>query len=135
VLFLRLPASGHFASDLLPGFLLVAIALGLAFVGDFIASTAGTSPNDAGLASGLINTSQQIGGAIGLAVTTTVAATRTAAPAANRPSARRGADQRVPRRIRRHRRPRDRRCPGGGHPYTPNPAGRRDATFRFADFF
>ena len=78
-LFLRLPASGHLASDLLPGFLLVAIALGLAFVGDFIASTAGTSPNDAGLASGLINTSQQIGGAIGLAVTTTIAATRTTA--------------------------------------------------------
>jgi hypothetical protein len=55
--------------------------------------------------------------------------------AASRPPARRGADQRVPRRIRRHRHPRDRRCPGGGHPYTPNPAGQRGATFRFADFF
>jgi predicted MFS family arabinose efflux permease len=79
VLFLRLPVSGSFATDLLPGFVVVAVALGLAFVGDFIASTAGTSPNDAGLASGLINTSQQIGGAIGLAVTTTIAATRTGA--------------------------------------------------------
>jgi len=79
LLFLRLPVSGGFAANLLPGFLIVAAALGLAFVGDFIASTSGTSPNDAGLASGLINTSQQIGGAIGLAVTTTIAATRTAA--------------------------------------------------------
>jgi len=89
LLFLRLPVSGGFAANLLPGFLVVAAALGLAFVGDFIASTTGTSPNDAGLASGLINTSQQIGGAIGLAVTTTIAATRTAAllHAGDRPAA------------------------------------------------
>ena len=79
VLFIRLPAAGHFPADLLPGFLIVAAALGLAFVGDLIASATGVRPADAGLASGLINTSQQIGGAIGLAVTTTVAAARTAA--------------------------------------------------------
>ena len=78
VLFARLPAAGHFTADLLPGFVLVAAALGLAFVGDVIASTAGVTPADAGLASGLINASQQIGGAVGLAVTTTVAAARTA---------------------------------------------------------
>jgi MFS family permease len=78
-LFLRLPVSGGFAANLLRGFLVVAVALGLAYVGDFIASAAGTSPDDAGLASGLINTSQQVGGAIGLAVTTTVAASHTAA--------------------------------------------------------
>jgi hypothetical protein len=57
----------------------VAVALGLAFVGDLIASATDVGPADAGLASGLINTSQQIGGAVGLAVTTTVAAARTAA--------------------------------------------------------
>jgi len=57
---------------------LVAAALGLAFVGDLIAATAGVTPADAGLASGLMNTSQQIGGAIGLAATS-VAAARTAA--------------------------------------------------------
>jgi EmrB/QacA subfamily drug resistance transporter len=79
VLFARLPVAGHFTGDLLPGFVVVAAAMGLAFVGDVIASTAGVKPADAGLASGLINASQQIGGAIGLAVATSVAATRTAA--------------------------------------------------------
>ena len=79
VLFARLPAAGHFTAGLLPGFVVVAAALGLAFVGDVIASTGGIKPADAGLASGLINASQQIGGAIGLAVATSVAAARTAA--------------------------------------------------------
>jgi len=79
ILFLRLPTAGSYATHLLPGFALVAVALGMAFVGDFVASATGVSPADAGLASGLINTSQQIGGAIGLAVTTTIATARTTA--------------------------------------------------------
>ncbi len=79
VLFIRLPATGSFTTDLLPGFLVVVAALGLAFVGEVIASATDVRPGDMGLASGLINTSQQIGGAIGLAVTTTVAAARAAA--------------------------------------------------------
>ena len=78
VLFTRLPAAGSYTAHLLPGFLIVAAALGLAFVGDLVASATGVRPGDAGLASGLINTSQQIGGAVGLAVTTTIAAARTA---------------------------------------------------------
>jgi EmrB/QacA subfamily drug resistance transporter len=79
LLFFRVPAAGTYTADLLPGFLIVAAALGLAFVGDLIASAIGVRSADAGLASGLINTSQQIGGAVGLAVTTTVAAARTSA--------------------------------------------------------
>jgi predicted MFS family arabinose efflux permease len=78
LLFIRLPAAGSYTTDLLPGFVIVAAALGLAFVGDLIASATDVRPADAGLASRLINTSQQIGGAVGLAVTTTVAAARTA---------------------------------------------------------
>src|SRR5262249_15945097 len=78
-LVIRLPVAGSYAAHLLPGFVLVAAALGVAFVGDFIASTTGVESADARMASGLINTSQQIGGAIGLAVTTTIAASRTAA--------------------------------------------------------
>ena len=76
-LFMRLPAAASFTRDLLPGFLLVALALGLACVGDVIASAIGVRPADTGLASGLINTAQQIGGAAGIAVTTAIAAART----------------------------------------------------------
>jgi EmrB/QacA subfamily drug resistance transporter len=77
VLFTRLPAHGSYAAHLLPGLLLMAAALGLAFVGVLVASATGVKPGHAGLASGLINTSRQIGGAVGLAVTTTIAAART----------------------------------------------------------
>jgi EmrB/QacA subfamily drug resistance transporter len=79
LLFTGLPVAGGFTAYLLPGFVIVAAALGLAFVGGVIASTTGVSPADSGLASGLVNTSQQIGGAIGLAVTTTIVANRTTA--------------------------------------------------------
>jgi EmrB/QacA subfamily drug resistance transporter len=79
VLFIYLPVAGRFTADLLPGYLIVAVALGLAFVGGVIASTIGVKAADSGLASGLVNASQQIGGAVGLAVTTTIAVNRTTA--------------------------------------------------------
>ena len=77
LLYTRLPVHGSYAADLLPGFLLTGIGLGLAFVPDSIAALTGTRAREAGAASGLINTSQQIGGAVGLAAITTIATTAT----------------------------------------------------------
>ena len=75
LLYTRLPVNGSYAADLLPGFLLTGIGLGLAFVPDSIAALTGARGDEAGAASGLINTSQQIGGAVGIAAITTIATT------------------------------------------------------------
>jgi EmrB/QacA subfamily drug resistance transporter len=77
VLFARLPVHGHYLTDLLPAFLLSGIGLALAFVPMSIGGLTGVREADAGIASGLINTTQQIGGAIGVAVATTIATTYT----------------------------------------------------------
>ena len=77
LLFARLPVHGQFLPDLLPAFLLSGIGLALAFVAMSIGGLTGVRQADAGVASGLINTSQQIGGAIGVAAVTTVATTYT----------------------------------------------------------
>jgi MFS family permease len=68
---------GHFYSDILGPSLLAAVGLGFAFVPVTIAAVSGIQPNEAGLASGLINTSQQVGGALGLAILATIANSRT----------------------------------------------------------
>jgi EmrB/QacA subfamily drug resistance transporter len=73
----RLPTDGHYFWDLFPAFVLGGAGLGLAFVPVTIASLAGVERSDAGVASGLINTSRQIGGAIGLAAVSTIAASAT----------------------------------------------------------
>ena len=70
-------ADGSYVSDLLPGFLILGVGMGFSFVPISIAALAGVQGPEAGLASGLINTSQQIGGALGLALLTTVATTHT----------------------------------------------------------
>ena len=75
--FSRTPLSGNYLTDLLPGFVLGAIGLGFAFVPDAIAALQGVKPDQSGVASGLINTSQQIGGALGVAVLLTAAISRT----------------------------------------------------------
>jgi EmrB/QacA subfamily drug resistance transporter len=74
-LLVRLPVHGHYLTDLLPSFVLIGLGLGVSFVSVTIAGLAGVSGADAGVASGLVNTSRQIGGAVGLAVVSTIAAT------------------------------------------------------------
>jgi EmrB/QacA subfamily drug resistance transporter len=68
----QIPVHGSFASDLLPGYLFVGFALPFTFIPVSIAALAGVAEHEAGLASGLINTAQQIGGAIGVAVASSV---------------------------------------------------------------
>ncbi len=77
VYFTQVSVHGTYVGDLLPGFLLVALGIGFSFVPISIAALAGVQPSEAGLASGLINTSQQIGGALGIAILSTIATTRT----------------------------------------------------------
>jgi len=77
VLYARLPVDGHYFWDIFPAFLLSGIGMAFAFIPMTIGALAGVRSADAGIASGLINTSQQIGGAIGVAAATTIAATYT----------------------------------------------------------
>jgi EmrB/QacA subfamily drug resistance transporter len=70
----QLPVDGHYFWDLFPAFVLGGTGLGFSFVPVTIASLAGVERADAGVASGLVNTSRQIGGAIGLAAISTIAA-------------------------------------------------------------
>ena len=77
VWFSRVSVGGGFTTDILGPSLFAAAGLGFAFVTTTIAAVSGVDEHEAGLASGLINTSQQIGGALGLAVLSTVAISRT----------------------------------------------------------
>jgi len=77
ILFTQAPVDGSYAANLLPGFLVIALGMALCFVPISIAALAGVSQAEAGIASGLINTSQQIGGAVGIALLSTIAISRT----------------------------------------------------------
>src|SRR5437870_8140364 len=77
VLFAQLPVHGSYWTDLFPAFMISGLGLALAFVAMSIGALTGVRQADAGIASGLINTSQQIGGAIGVAAATTIATTFT----------------------------------------------------------
>ena len=77
LLYARLPVDGNYFTDLFPAFLASGVGLALAFVPMSIGALTGVRQADAGIASGLINTSQQIGGAIGVALATTIATTFT----------------------------------------------------------
>jgi EmrB/QacA subfamily drug resistance transporter len=75
--FSQVSVGGGFLTDILGPSLLMAVGLGFAFVTSTIAAVSGVAERESGLASGLINTSQQIGGALGLAVLATIANSRT----------------------------------------------------------
>jgi EmrB/QacA subfamily drug resistance transporter len=73
----RVEVGGSYLSGLLPGIVLMSIGMGMTFVPVTLIATSGIEAGDAGLASGLLNTSQQIGGALGLAILSTLATSRT----------------------------------------------------------
>jgi EmrB/QacA subfamily drug resistance transporter len=76
VWFSQIDANGSYVADVLFPSILAAVGLGLAFVSMMVASVSGVETHEAGLASGLINTSQQLGGALGLAILVSVANSR-----------------------------------------------------------
>jgi EmrB/QacA subfamily drug resistance transporter len=77
LLFARMPVDGSYASDVLPGIALSSLGMGAVFMPLTLVATTGLHNEDQGLASGLFNTSQQIGGALGLAILSTIAAGQT----------------------------------------------------------
>src|SRR5579864_7697143 len=77
LLLTRLPVDGSYVKDFLPSLLLVSLGMGAVFVPLTLIATTGLEDDDQGLASGLFNTSQQVGGALGLAILSTIAASRT----------------------------------------------------------
>jgi EmrB/QacA subfamily drug resistance transporter len=77
LLFARTPVNADYALDILPSTLLLGLGAGLAFPSLMTLAMSGATPSDSGLASGLVNTSAQVGGALGLAVLATLASDRT----------------------------------------------------------
>jgi hypothetical protein len=73
----RIPVHGVYVSDVMPSIILTSLGLGAVFVPLTLIATTGLEDTDQGLASGLFNTSQQVGGALGLAILSTLAASRT----------------------------------------------------------
>jgi len=75
----RIPVDGSFVNDLLPGMMVMSLGLGAVFVAVTTAANAGVSADKAGLAAALLNASQQLGGALGLAIFTAIATSHTTA--------------------------------------------------------
>jgi len=87
VLFVRAPADGNFAMDVLPSMILLGVGAGMAFNPLLLAAMSDVAPEEAGLASGLVNTAFMMGGALGLAVLASLAAKRTESLSASGESA------------------------------------------------
>jgi EmrB/QacA subfamily drug resistance transporter len=77
LLLTRVSGSGDYASHLLPAMVVLGAGVGMSFVPITISATNGVAPGDSGLASGLLNSTQQVGGSLGLAILTTVSTVRT----------------------------------------------------------
>jgi EmrB/QacA subfamily drug resistance transporter len=77
LLFARTPVDANYLTDLLPPFLLIAVGVGTSFPAIMTLAMSGATPSDSGLASGLVNTSMQVGGAVGLALLATLSTERT----------------------------------------------------------
>ena len=90
----QVPVDGRYVADLLPAMLLLGVGGGLAFPALMTLAMSGATPEDSGLASGLVNTTQQVGGALGLAVLASVVA-----DAHGRRDRGRGARRRLQRRV------------------------------------
>ena len=78
LLLVRLPVDGTYVADVLPSLIVTSLGMGAVFMPLTLIATTGLEDEDQGLASGLFNTSQQIGGALGLAILSTLAASKTA---------------------------------------------------------
>jgi EmrB/QacA subfamily drug resistance transporter len=83
VLFVRAPVDGNFVVDVLPSMILLGFGAGMAFNPVLLAAMSGVSPSESGLASGIVNTSFMMGGALGLAVLASLAASRSASLSAS----------------------------------------------------
>ena len=77
LLFVRAPVGGDFVTDVLPSMILLGLGAGLAFNPVLLAAMSDVEPTESGLASGIVNTSFMMGGALGLAILASVAASRT----------------------------------------------------------
>jgi EmrB/QacA subfamily drug resistance transporter len=77
VLLTSISGHGDYASHVLPAMIILGVGMGMSFVPVTIAGTSGVAPEDSGLASGLLNTTQQVGGSLGLAILSSIATSRT----------------------------------------------------------
>ena len=99
LLFARAPVDGSFGADVLLAMILLGIGAGMAFNPVLLAAMGDVPPEEAGLASGMVNTSFMMGGALGLAVLASLAAWRSDELLASGESTRGGAHRRLPRRV------------------------------------
>ena len=120
-LFARAPVDGSFVVDVLPSMILLGFGAGMAFNPLLLGAMSDVEPAESGLASGVVNTAFMMGGALGLAVLASLAASRTDTPDRRRRRQPRGADRRLPRGLRRRR---DLRCVGRGDRWAAAAAGR-----------